>query len=109
MAGARERLGRTGRLSRQPPRDAGLAGLMEARSASVALAASGDSSRLHDFVEHLNERGKTANLNYWAHSIVGRAEYQVDPRSGPSWRWQPAYAGRPEGRADTDNRLGRGP
>jgi hypothetical protein len=51
---------------------------MEARSASVALAASGDSSRLHDFVEHLDSRGAIANLNYWAHWIGERTDDQVD-------------------------------
>ena len=53
-----------------------LPGLMEARSASVALAASGDSSHLYEFVEHLDEQGAIANLNYWAHWIGERADDQ---------------------------------
>jgi hypothetical protein len=45
-------------------------GLLEARSASVALASAGDGSRLHDFVEHMtDERAEVVNLNYWAHWI----------------------------------------
>lgn len=66
------------RVGRQPPRDPGLAGLLEARSASVALAASGDSSQLQDFVDRIDARGAIANLNYWAHWIGERADDQVD-------------------------------
>lgn len=47
-----------------------IAGLLEARSASVALASSGDVAHLHDFVDHMNDtRADVANLNYWAHWI----------------------------------------
>jgi DNA-binding XRE family transcriptional regulator len=66
------------RVGRRPARDASLAGLMEARSASVALAAAGDTSHLHDFVERMDSQGAIANLNYWAHWIGERADDQVD-------------------------------
>lgn len=47
-----------------------ITGLLEARSASVALAVAGDSSHLYDFVGHMTEeRAEIANLNYWAYWI----------------------------------------
>ncbi len=67
------------RASRRPVPAADVTGLLEARSASVALAAAGDASRLHDFVEHTSgERDDVANLNYWAHWIGELDEEQVD-------------------------------
>ncbi|MBP2325571.1 transcriptional regulator with XRE-family HTH domain [Kibdelosporangium banguiense] len=45
-------------------------GLLEARSASVALASTGDGTHIHDFVDHMTDtRTEIANLNYWAHWI----------------------------------------
>lgn len=47
-----------------------ITGLLEARSASVALAAAGDGTHIHDFVDHMTDtRAEVANLNYWAHWI----------------------------------------
>lgn len=67
------------RASRRPVPAGGVTGLLEARSASVALAAAGDSSRLHDFVGHTSdERDEVANLNYWAHCIGELPEEHVD-------------------------------
>jgi hypothetical protein len=58
------------RAGRHPVRDGDITGLLEARSASVALASAGDGTHLHDFVEHMTDaRAEVANLNYWAHWI----------------------------------------
>jgi transcriptional regulator with XRE-family HTH domain len=58
------------RAGRRPVLAGDVTGLLEARSAGVALAASGDVGRLHDFVEHTtDDRDEIANLNYWAHWI----------------------------------------
>lgn len=58
------------RAGRRPARHGDITGLMEARSASVALASAGDSTHLHDFVEHITDtHAEVANLNYWAHWI----------------------------------------
>jgi DNA-binding XRE family transcriptional regulator len=55
-----------------------LTGLLEARSASVALAVSGDSTHLHDFVNRMTEdRAEVANLNYWAYWIGELSDMQV--------------------------------
>jgi transcriptional regulator with XRE-family HTH domain len=55
-----------------------IAGLLEARSASVALAVTGDSSRLHDFVAHLTDGSReSANLNYWAYWIGELSDEQT--------------------------------
>jgi len=48
----------------------GVTGLLEARSASVALASTGDGTHIHDFISHMDDtRAEVANLNYWAHWI----------------------------------------
>jgi hypothetical protein len=58
------------RAGRRPVNQADITGLMEARSASVALASAGDGTQLHDFVNHMTDtRAEVANLNYWAHWI----------------------------------------
>jgi hypothetical protein len=58
------------RAGRNRPADRDIAGLLEARSASVALALAGDSTRLYDFVDHMTDRSaEVANLNYWAYWI----------------------------------------
>ncbi|HET8683093.1 MAG TPA: helix-turn-helix domain-containing protein [Micromonosporaceae bacterium] len=58
------------RAGRRPVRHADITGLMQARSASVALACAGDGTYLHDFVDHMTDtRAEVANLNYWAHWI----------------------------------------
>jgi Helix-turn-helix len=46
-------------------------GLLEARSAGVALASAGDPGRLHEFVDRMtgDPSSEIANLNYWAHWI----------------------------------------
>nr|WP_162834680.1 helix-turn-helix transcriptional regulator [Amycolatopsis circi] len=54
-------------------------GLLEARSASVALASTGDSTHLHDFVSRTTgTRAEVANLNYWAHWIGELPDDQAD-------------------------------
>jgi hypothetical protein len=64
---------------RRPPRDGDLTALMKARSASVALAVAGDSSRLDDLVQHMDgEPAQVANLNYWAHWIGELEGEQAD-------------------------------
>jgi transcriptional regulator with XRE-family HTH domain len=61
--------------------DDDIEGLLKARSASVALASTGDSDVLHDFVRTLSRgRAETANLNYWAYWIGELPEAQVDDR-----------------------------
>jgi transcriptional regulator with XRE-family HTH domain len=58
------------RASRQPLKHADVAGLLEARSASVALAAAGDATLLEEFVDHTTDtHAQLANLAYWAHWI----------------------------------------
>lgn len=53
--------------------------MLEARSASVALAVAGDNSRLHDFVDNMtDERAEVANLNYWAYWIGELTEEKTD-------------------------------
>ncbi len=55
---------------RRPVGRGDITGLLKARSASVALAAAGDGTYLHDFVDHMADTGaEVANLNYWAHWI----------------------------------------
>jgi hypothetical protein len=62
--------GEWSRAGRRPPKQGDITGLMEARSASVALASAGDGSHLHDFVDHTrHEHAELANLNYWAYWI----------------------------------------
>ncbi len=56
------------RVSRRRPPDGDIPALMVARSASVALASAGDSTRLHDFVTTTSgTAAEVANLNYWAY------------------------------------------
>lgn len=67
------------RTGRRPVRAGDIAGLMEARSASVALASAGDSTHLHDFVDHTTDHSaEIANLNYWAHWIGERHGEQTN-------------------------------
>lgn len=50
--------------------DSDVTSLLEARSASVALASIGDGTHLHDFVARTaGTDAELANLNYWAHWI----------------------------------------
>jgi len=58
------------RAGRRPVCHGDITGLLEARSASVALASAGDDAHLHDFVDHMTDPcAAVANLNYWAHWI----------------------------------------
>ncbi|GGM97026.1 hypothetical protein GCM10011609_38530 [Lentzea pudingi] len=67
------------RTGRRPVRDGDVTGLLEARSASVALASAGDSAQLHDFVGQMTEsRAETANLNYWAYWIGDLSDEQTN-------------------------------
>jgi hypothetical protein len=66
------------RAGRRPVKDGDITGLLEARSASVALASAGDRTHLHDFVDHTTDtRAEVANLNYWAHWIGELNEEQT--------------------------------
>jgi transcriptional regulator with XRE-family HTH domain len=66
------------RAGRSRLRQEDLTGLMEARSASVALAYTGDSTHLHDFVSHMTgDRAEIANLNYWAYWIGELSDRQA--------------------------------
>lgn len=67
------------RAGRDPFANGGITTLMEARSASVALASAGDVSRLHDFVAATaGTAAELANLNYWAHWIGESADERCD-------------------------------
>lgn len=67
------------RASRRPVRDGDITGLLEARSASVALASAGHGARIHDFVDQLADtRAEVANLNYWAHWIGELTDEQTN-------------------------------
>ena len=71
----REEWRRTGRTN---VRDGDITGLLEARSASVALASAGEPTHIHDFVEQMTDtRAEVANLNYWAHWIGELNEEQT--------------------------------
>jgi hypothetical protein len=59
--------------------DGDITGLLEARSASVALASAGDGTHLHDFLRRTTDAGsEIANLNYWAHWIGELNDEQTD-------------------------------
>lgn len=59
-------------------RDGDVAGLLEARSASVALASAGDGTQIHDFVERTTDTpAEVANLNYWAYWIGDLSDEQT--------------------------------
>lgn len=67
------------RTGRTRPPDSDIAGLLEARSASVALAVAGDSTKLYDFVDHMTDQSnELANLNYWAYWIGELSDEQTD-------------------------------
>lgn len=67
------------RAGRNRPEDGDIASLLEARSASVALAVAGDSAHLYDFVDHMTDRSaEVANLNYWAYWIGELSDEQAD-------------------------------
>ncbi|MEV0897923.1 helix-turn-helix transcriptional regulator [Actinoplanes sp. NPDC049802] len=67
------------RAGQSRPADGDIAGLLEARSASVALAVAGDSSHLYDFVDHMTDQSdEVANLNYWAYWIGELSDEQTD-------------------------------
>src|SRR5438270_853756 len=52
------------RAGRRPVKNGDITGLLEARSASVALASAGDGTHLQDFVDHMTDTGaEVANLN----------------------------------------------
>ncbi|MFD0202425.1 MULTISPECIES: helix-turn-helix domain-containing protein [Saccharothrix] len=53
-------------------------GLLEARSASVALAATGEGEHIHDFVSRMSDRDEVANLNYWAYWIGELGDVRTD-------------------------------
>lgn len=66
------------RAGRRSVRHGDITGLLEARSASVALASAGDGTYIHDFVDHMNDTcAEVANLNYWAHWIGELNEEQT--------------------------------
>ncbi|MEU4216928.1 helix-turn-helix transcriptional regulator [Actinoplanes sp. NPDC026623] len=66
------------RAGRRGPGGGDIAELLEARSASVALAVAGDSTHLYDFVDHMTDQsGRLANLNYWAYWIGELSDEQT--------------------------------
>lgn len=66
------------RAGRRAVRDGDVTGLLEARSASVALASAGDCAQIHDFVERMTDPGaEVANLNYWAYWIGELSDEQT--------------------------------
>ena len=68
------------RAARRPPGPGDVTALLEARSAGVALAATGDPDRLHEFVAHTctDQQAETANLAYWAHWVGELAGEHAD-------------------------------
>jgi transcriptional regulator with XRE-family HTH domain len=67
------------RAGRSNVRDGDITGLLEARSASVALASAGEPTHIYDFVEQMTDtRAEVANLNYWAHWIGELSDEQTD-------------------------------
>lgn len=69
------------RAARRQSRNRDIAELLEARSASVALAVAGDSAHLYDFVDHMTDQsGEVANLNYWAYAAAS-LEHMHPPRA----------------------------
>ncbi|MEU4621306.1 helix-turn-helix transcriptional regulator [Actinoplanes sp. NPDC023801] len=67
------------RAGRTRPLERDIAGLLEVRSASVALAVAGDSTHLYDFVEKMTDQfQQAANLNYWAYWIGELSDEQTD-------------------------------
>jgi hypothetical protein len=67
------------RAGRVPGQGGQISALMEARSASVALASVGDSAHLHDFVSTTSgTMAEVANLNYWAYWIGELPDDQTD-------------------------------
>ncbi|SDC50655.1 helix-turn-helix transcriptional regulator [Actinokineospora iranica] len=79
------------RASRRPVAEGDVTALMEARSASVTLAATGDGGRLHDFLGVTSgASAEVANLNYWAHWVGESAdEHSTDDfmRDENSGQW----------------------
>lgn len=66
------------RSGRRKPQADDIAGLLEARSSSVALAVAGDTTHLYDFVDYMSDSsGETANLNYWAYWIGELSDEQT--------------------------------
>ena len=66
------------RAGRRKVKHDDITGLLEARSASVALAAAGDSTHLYDFVDHMTDGPReVANLNYWAYWIGELSDEQT--------------------------------
>ncbi|WP_433260460.1 helix-turn-helix domain-containing protein [Actinosynnema sp. CS-041913] len=67
------------RAGRKALRPGDITSLLEARSASVALALTGDGSHLHDFVaKTTGTEAELANLNYWAHWLGESSGTQTD-------------------------------
>ncbi|MFI5893065.1 helix-turn-helix domain-containing protein [Actinoplanes sp. NPDC051513] len=66
------------RACRRRPAEGNITELLEARSASVALAVTGDNTYLHDFVGHMkSQTEEIANLNYWAYWIGELSDEQT--------------------------------
>lgn len=66
------------RAGRRPIGVGDITALLEARSASVALASVGDGTQMHDFVRNdFGGRAEIANLTYWAHWIGELSDEQT--------------------------------
>nr|BFE51652.1 hypothetical protein GCM10017745_50790 [Saccharothrix mutabilis subsp. capreolus] len=67
------------RVGRMVPTENDITGLFEARSASVALASTGEGEHIHDFVDRTaGTRAEAANLNYWAYWIGELGDVRTD-------------------------------
>ncbi|MFD1147955.1 helix-turn-helix domain-containing protein [Saccharothrix hoggarensis] len=67
------------RVGRRTLPENDITGLLEARSASVALASTGEGEHIHDFVGRMSgTRAEVANLNYWAYWIGELDDVRID-------------------------------
>ncbi|NUT54250.1 MAG: helix-turn-helix transcriptional regulator [Saccharothrix sp.] len=67
------------RVSRRAVSENHITGLLEARSASVALASTGEREHIDAFVSRMSSaQDETANLNYWAYWIGELRDVRVD-------------------------------
>lgn len=67
------------RVGRRAIPENDITALLEARSASVALASTGEDEHIHDFVGRMSESSnEVANLNYWAYWIGELDDVRID-------------------------------
>lgn len=66
------------RVGRRTIPEGDITGLLEARSASVALASAGERGHIQDFVGRMSGRDELVNLNYWAYWIGELGDLRTD-------------------------------